>query len=659
MTAEEFSLTHGHHCLTVSTDEALARAAEDVLPVWRTGDAHELRTRMLLSRTIAFAPHGDPARVAAAAGLSNLRPGAVNGCWLADAPSPSRSPRAAEVLLRAGLVHWAEPELARPRSQRTLPNDPRLPQQWHLINDGTLGLRAVAGNDLQVANAWNAGYTGSGRLIAIIDGAFDEHHPDLAPAYRTDLALNLLTHTMSPWAVSSAQKHGSFCAGLAAARGNNGIGITGVAYQAQILPIDLLDLSPSITDGHEATALSHHLTEIDVSSNSWGPNDEDLVTEGPGSQTLTALGNAVTTGRGGLGTILVWAAGNGWDYGDNLAFDGYASDYRVLAIGSLTIGGQRAFYSEGGPALFAMAPGGDADGSMISTLPFSSYSTISQWNAGTSFSAPCVAGVAALVIQANPLLTWRDVRHVLATTATQINATDAGWQTTVSGHPWHPGYGFGRINAGAAVTAAVSATLLPPSAAPLTGAWSGSLGIPDHVAAHGEAATITFAINAADTYRTESIECQVDLIHPRQGDLEMTLTAPSGRIAVVEQRPMDAHTATTFSWSACGFLDESPNGTWTLAVRDRTFGNTGRITGARLTIHGYRSDSGTSSGQSFTATGIGTSSSGSSAPTDPLASAAASTPTASSSGGSNGCGHGMLLGLFFAGAALARFRRKV
>ncbi len=652
--AEELQLHRGGHALVVQVDNLVARMAGEALPVWRRGHARTTANRMLLLRTIAFRPTHDPHQIAQTFDLTDLRPGPIAGTWLAEAATPRAAAAVTDHLQTLGWVRWAEPQVSRTLHRRTLPNDPSLSQQWHLRNDGA-SIGAVAGNDMNVEPAWTAGYTGSGRLIAILDGSFDRNHPDLAAVFRTDLALkiNATGSNGNPWTTRPADFHATLCAGLAAARGGNGIGVAGVAYNAQVLPIDLL--TASATDSHESQALGHHLDLVDVSSNSWGPPDDGVTTDSPGSLALETLENAVTTGRGGKGTIIVWAAGNGRSDQDNLAYDGYASDHRVLAIGALTIGGQRTAYSESGPALFAVAPGGSGTSGMVSTIPVSRYSLDSDGLAGTSFSTPLVAGVAALVIEANPALTWRDVRWVLATTATMIHPEEPAWTTSTEGHPWHPAYGFGRINAAAATAAAVSTTPLPEEAADVQGTWSGSLGLPDGVGPTEATASVSFLIAAASDYRIESVAFSVTPEHAQAGQLEYTLTSPRGRSVVVERRIFDVQPAQRLVFEAVGYLDESPNGTWTLAVRDRTPRITGRITAADLTIRGYRTGAGRISGQVSPAVVVGTSPSGSTSPAEPPP---PETPVKSSSGKS-GCGSGGLLGLLLMVPILAWSRRKV
>ncbi|MBC7240323.1 MAG: S8 family serine peptidase, partial [Chloroflexi bacterium] len=177
------------------------------------------------------------------------------------------------------------------------------------------------------------------------------------------------------------------------------------------------------------------------------------------------LQQGATTGRNGLGTIYVWAAGNGGAGGDNSNYDGYANSRFTLAVGSLDANGRQAWYSEPGANLFvsAYADGitttditgdngynvtGNADGDPLVNTDYTSIF------AGTSAAAPVVSGVIALMLQANPNLSYRDIEYILAQTARQVDPTDPDWTVNAAGYHINHKYGFGAIDAAAAVQAA-------------------------------------------------------------------------------------------------------------------------------------------------------------------------------------------------------------
>jgi hypothetical protein len=161
---------------------------------------------------------------------------------------------------------------------------------------------------------------------------------------------------------------------------------------------------------------------------------------------------------------------------------------------------------------------------------------VANGEVGTSFAAPMVAGVVALMLQANPTLTARDVRHIIAATATKTDVSDAGWLTNAAGLHWSPKYGFGRIDAQAAVTAAQSATLKPAPANSWSLTSTTAHNIPD--ATGGVQYQFKFhRQSGGQDFHAEWVELTVNPTHLKQKDLEYTLTSPSGTKVVFARRP--------------------------------------------------------------------------------------------------------------------------
>src|SRR5690606_22059843 len=198
------------------------------------------------------------------------------------------------------------------------------------------------------------------------------------------------------------------------------------------------------TDANEASALSYQRQVIDIYNNSWGPSDSGTVLGGPGPLTSEALADSIANGRGGLGSIYVWAGGNGAEYGDNVNADGYANSRYTIAVAASTNYGTRASYSEYGSPLLVNAPshGGSA---AITTTAYGSTGCNTSFG-GTSSAAPLVAGVVALMLEANPSLTWRDVQHILVQTAEKNAPGDSGWFNNGAGLHFNHAFGFGRVD---------------------------------------------------------------------------------------------------------------------------------------------------------------------------------------------------------------------
>ncbi|MBL9132602.1 MAG: S8 family serine peptidase, partial [Verrucomicrobiaceae bacterium] len=231
----------------------------------------------------------------------------------------------AEKLKKLPGVRSAEPMLARQQFRRFVPDDPFFAHnaanagyQWHLRNTGQNG--GKAGMDVNVVSAWD-NYKGAGLRIAIVDDGLEVTHPDLAANVDllNDYDFNDLDDDPSPGAEDF---HGTACAGVAAARGNNGIGVTGSAPEATLVGLKLI--AAPTTDADEADAFGFKKDILAIKSNSWGPYDNAYGSGGPGPLSLAAMQDAVTNGRGGKGTIFLWAAGNGNQTGDDSNYDGWA-----------------------------------------------------------------------------------------------------------------------------------------------------------------------------------------------------------------------------------------------------------------------------------------------------------------------------------------------
>jgi subtilisin-like proprotein convertase family protein len=495
---------------------------------------------------------------------------------------------------REGAV-FATPEIATQMSRRLVPNDPQFTNQWHLRNTGQV-TGAVAGNDVNIVTAWDSA-TGSGVNIAIVDDGLETAHEDLSANARTaiDIDINYGDADPSP---SGSDNHGTSCAGVAAARGNNSIGVTGAAFHAGLVGIRLISLAN--TDSQTAQAMQHQMNpasaadRVHVSSNSWGPNDNGATLETFGPLTAAAFANAVAQGRGGLGTIFVWAAGNGRCSNDNMGLDGYAMSRYTIAVGASGANGTYSYYSEPGAAMLVNAPsnygtcsGATAGITTVDRTGSAGYSSTNYTNTfgGTSSATPLAAGVVALMLQRNPNLGWRDVQHILVQTSTRNNPSDPGWAQNGAGRWFNHSYGYGRVNADAAVAAAATWTNVPAYATPLTASNTTSGAIPDN---NATGVTRTFTISGNANFKTEAVELTVNITHPYRGDLVIELTAPSGmKSTMITSRNDAGDNYSNWMFTSMAHWGENPNGTWTMRVADVAASDVGTLNSASLTIHGY------------------------------------------------------------------------
>jgi subtilisin-like proprotein convertase family protein len=283
-----------------------------------------------------------------------------------------------------------------------------------------------------------------------------------------------------------------------------------------------------------------------------------------------ALNKGVTEGRNGKGIVYVFAGGNDFDSGSDVNFAGFQNTRFGITVGAADKGGKHSSYSNGGTSLFISAPGGDLDYYSNNIVALAGAGC-TDYGAGTSFAAPVVAGVIALMLEANPELSWRDVQGILASTGTIIQPDDPSWTTNSAGLRHSNIYGFGLVNASAAVTAAKSWTLLTPEIEIITDSGSVNISIPEY----REAIVSTITVNANDTFKVESVSVYLDLYHSSRGDLDIELTSPAGTKSILSpgRRPENSQNIERWKLLTVRNRDESANGVWSLSIVDNAQGD--------------------------------------------------------------------------------------
>jgi len=538
----------------------------------------------------------DPHEVAARHGAVVIGPVAMlPDTWLLQiAGSNTREPLAAASLRDEPRVVWSEQQMARQRYTRwSYPTDPLFSTQWHLDNQGqSFGTPNV---DVNIDTVWSAeGLSGSGVVIGIVDDGLQYAHPDLAGNYRSDLSYDFNYGDADP-APGADDPHGTSAAGVAAAGKDNGSCGIGAAFEAGLAGLRLI--SAPATDAQEANALSHQHNAIHVYNNSWGPEDSGAGLDGPGTTTLQALEQNTATGRNGRGSIYVWAAGNGLQNLDNVNYDGYASSRFTIAVGAVDHKGVQSYYSEPGASMLVVAPSsGDGVGIVTTDLMGADgYNTASgsagnctNTFGGTSSAAPLAAGVIALLLQANPNLGWRDVQHILVHTARKNDAAHSGWSTNGADHPVNHRYGFGLIDAAAAVAAAKTWSNVPAAISVDSGSHTVNRPIPDGVGEGVGGTPVTDTIEVARDLLLEHVEVVFDATHTYRGDLEVVLIAPSGVESRLAELRNDSSEDGYPAWrfTSVRQWDENARGNWRLRVTDKYIGDTGHFKSWRLVLHG-------------------------------------------------------------------------
>ena len=480
--------------------------------------------------------------------------------------------------------------------------DPLLGDQWHLGNTGQNG--GTPGEDVRVAAAWTI-TRGAGVQVAVVDDAVEILHPDLQPNVVAGASRSYRPGNVgSLWPLpcrSDIDDHGTAVAGLVLARDGNAAGGTGVAPRAGLVAFDAL---ASGLDADIADALTRDADAISIYQNSWGsPDDGTLHRADPAF--VAAIETGIASGRGGRGSIYVFPGGNGGCYVrnadggacqvDNANFDGYVNRLGVITTCAVDDTGRSPWYGEPGANLLVCAPSsGDRPIGITTTGLQSTYRSDFS---GTSASTPMVSGVVALMLAANPALSWRDVRLILAETARRNDPTDPGWIATPSGLAFNHKYGYGVVDAGAAVARAATWSSVGTSRSLRTctiDERAPGLPLPD-APDSGEPIAVTdvVAVAGCDITRIEFVEIRFTATHTYSGDLRVSLTSPAGQVSELAAAricagagsdPCGAYTDWTFG--STRHLGEAAGGDWTLTVTDMAPLDDGRLERWSLRIHG-------------------------------------------------------------------------
>lgn len=519
--------------------------------------------------------------------VATEKPDYAPGHVILTVPGPGDALSVLKVLRAMPGVLSVEPLLAKQQKRRLIPNDTLFSYnaanpdyQWHLRNTGQSP--GTAGIDVNVTTVWDS-YTGTGIRMGIVDDGLEVAHPDLFPNADTvnDHDWNDATPD-DPTGNPNSDTHGTACAGVAGARGNNGTGVSGAAPNASLVGLRLI--AGNISDADEAQALTWKNDIIQLYSNSWGPSDDGTDLRDSGPLVKQALATSVSSGRNGKGSIWLWAAGNGGDVKDNSNYDGYANSIYTIAVGALNDTGVRSAYSEPGANVLICAPSNDIAGNHRGITTTTTNGGYTYSFGGTSSATPLASGVVALLLQSKPGLGWRDVKEILLRSATKVNPAHADWVNNSAGYHFNHEYGAGLINALAAVTLASSWTNLGPQVTHQTSLTGLPVSIPDN---NATGVSRTFTVPGTVSMRVEHATLHVAATHGRRGDLEITLTSPFGTASkLFVNHGNDTNLNLDWTFSSVRHWGESAAGDWTVKITDLFAGTTGTLTGATLTLYG-------------------------------------------------------------------------
>ena len=452
------------------------------------------------------------------------------------------------------------------RMKFVLPNDPYWKDMWYLHRRD----EQPEEMDHNVKEAWSLGYTGKGIVVTILDDGLERTHPDISPNYDPDASYDVNDRDEDPtprYEYTDENRHGTRCAGEVASVFNNSLCIVGIAFNARIGGIRMLD--GDVTDAVEATSLSHNSQHIDIYSASWGPDDDGRTVDGPATLTKSAFERGIMEGRQGKGSIFIWASGNGGKDADSCNCDGYTNSIHTLSISSATERGNIPWYSEACSSTLATAYSSGATGErMIVTTDL--HHSCTKSHTGTSASAPLAAGIAALTLEANPDLGWRDLQHIVVRTAKPVNLRAGDWRLNGVGRNVSHSFGYGLLDAGAMVRLARVWRNVPKQRKCRAVYPNPYKTIPHGNRLHLQLYTDGCADKRESQVKyLEHVQAIVTLSAPKRGDIQIYLTSPRGtRSTLLAKRQRDTSRTgfkewafmTTHAWG------ESAYGTWSLEI---------------------------------------------------------------------------------------------
>jgi thermitase len=362
-----------------------------------------------------------------------------------ELPANASEKAVVERLNRHPHIKFAE--LDRLVTPNFVSNDPYMGSEWHL-------------NKVGATTAWDT-TQGAGVIIAILDSGVDGTHPDLAPQMVP--GYNFYDNNTN---TADANGHGTAVAGVAAAATNNALGVAGVAGQARIMPVRIADANAYAYYSTIAKGVTYAADNgARVVNCSYGGV--------AGSATIPSAAQYLKN-KGGL--MFVSAGNNGID-------ENIAPTTTMIAVSATDQNDYRTGWSSYGNFVSMAAPG--------ITYTTSRGGSYDNWQ-GTSFSSPLAAGVAALMMAAKPSLGSADIEKLMFSTAVDIGA---------AGRDIY--YGYGRVDAAAAVQAVVNTTVAVDTQAP-------AVSISNPVAYASVTGVVPVNVSATDNVGVARVELKVN-----------------------------------------------------------------------------------------------------------------------------------------------------
>ncbi|SFV51052.1 Rhs-family protein [hydrothermal vent metagenome] len=482
-------------------------------------------------------------------------------------------------------------------------------KQWHIRSLGTVvngsDVSTVVGNDLDLLDIYGKymGYNGGNPIIVqIVDDGVDADHEDLVD--NMDLSRSY-SHSSSgdtvgdPSPTDIHDTHGTMVAGIMGARAFNGKGVRGIAPFVKVAGSNWIESqNPSGLD--KAWLSGDGANEIAVTNNSWGTYfTNDTFYE-------SILEQGTSTLRDGKGRVYVIAAGNDREDAGNSNISYISNSRYAVAVAALKHDNTHASYSSPGGNVIISGYSGDyyqnsptiatttVEGQSVNSGDINEKTTWSEdvnqnytfaMN-GTSAASPTVSGSIALVLEACPNLTWRDVKYLLAKHGKRVDSENSSWIQNSSGLWYSNDYGYGLVNPKGMIESCENnyTNLGAERTAEVSGTPNSSLDDNSTVTIGG------FDIN--ESINIEWIELTMDSNHTQASDYGIELISPADTTVRVVNwtRAGGDWMNGGFKFGSAGFVDENSSGEWKVKVTDFNINNenlSGTIKSLKIKIYGH------------------------------------------------------------------------
>ncbi len=528
-------------------------------------------------------------------------------------------------LITRSEIFTAEPNIIVRQQGYYRPKDPLYTKQWHLNHTG--GQDLVTGSHVFAEQAWDITKGSRSIVVAIMDDGADLNHPDFQGMGKIVAPRDFKGKDFDPDPDNADENHGTSCAGVAVAE-ENGFGVVGVAPGCALMPIRTTGfLDDQTIEDLFGWAVDRGASVI---SCSWGPS---AVYYPLSLRQRAAITRAATEGRDGKGCVILFAAGNanrptsgtinesGWRNnaisGNTNWLGGFTVHPDVITVSASTSLNKKSAYSNWGSEVSVCAPSNNAPPGVglpglgyVATPPevrvalrgLGIVTTDRRGNdgydpgdftygfGGTSSACPLVAGVAALVLSANPDLTAQEIRQVLQQTADKIVDSDPDPQFGLRKGTYESNnrcdwFGYGKVNAAKATQAAIQRRVSMTVARSLFGENNNMVMIPDN-----NSSGIVSEIQINDSAIVKDIQVSLNITHDYLGDIEVSLISPTGQITLLQGRTLGRQTVLNRSYSLQTtptlrrMLGRSAQGRWQLKVVDAIANDTGMINSWKLSI---------------------------------------------------------------------------